>query len=96
MVIRGLSKRDRIGFRGFLAWYHLHSIKIFEANGMKNAAYIEDMSVRFAQSILDSQDKNYDETAKNHPELIERYEREFQAKSRKGIGNPRSSSVFGN
>ena len=69
MVIRGLSKRDRIGFRGFLAWYH---------------------------SILDSQDKNYDETAKNHPELIERYEREFQAKSRKGIGNPRSSSVFGN
>jgi len=73
-----LDKRARLGYRAFLAFYHLHSIKIFAESGMKNSAYIENTDIRFAQSILDSQDRNYNRAVKEHPELVERYEKQFQ------------------
>jgi len=90
-----LDKRARLGYRAFLAFYHLHSIKIFAESGMKNPEYIEDTDIRFAQSILDTQDSNYDRVVKQHPELIEQYEKQFQSRHW-GNDNIRGRKEFGN
>lgn len=88
-----LTKRDRISYYGFLAFWRLHSIQKFEATGKRNPDYIADVAARFAQSVLDTQDRNFDITARDNPGLIEQYGRMFQSgRNRCGLRSRREFS----
>lgn len=71
-----LSVRTRIQYKAFLMFYYRHSISLC-ADGSRNPDYIADPLLRFATALFESRDELFDRTLKEHPDLIEQYERQY-------------------